>query len=542
MSVKKSAKRKTIKTKTPVEREPVDLPWLFRLPVTLLILSVYGYFLAYPIDLTDADLGRHLKNGELFIRNHVIPNTNFYSSTHYDFPFINHHWGSGVFFYLIERATGFYGLSIFFIAVSLLTLYIFFTTAIKHSSFALAAPIAVCVLPLLITRRVIRPELFSYLFSGLFLQLLWGYQYRGRGFRRLLYLPILMMLWVNLHIYFIIGVMLIGVTFTALLTQYFFHRTADSARQIKEISIAMILTLLATCVNPAGAKGALYPFLILKEYEFPVLENYSLVAVLGAGFNFLPLTYFQIVFGLLCLSWLYAFSRRPAAWVGNFLLTAIFSSLAWAAIRNFTLFAYMALPLVSVNLRSLRVVKNNLTILGVMGKTSAAILLAAVGLVLLNPEYFFSTGRGPVGIGLKEGNDAAAKFFLRENLQGPMFNNYDVGGYLIYHLYPKQRVFVDNRPEAYPAAFFTDVYFPLLQNEENWLKFSNDYGFNVIVFNHRDRSTRSEQFVVRRALDPSWAPVFMDKDIIVLVKRHGPNHPTVVKFELSKEKVLVRSN
>jgi hypothetical protein len=170
------------------------------------------------------------------------------------------------------------------------------------------------------------------------------------------------------------------------------------------------------------------------------------------------------------------------------------------------------------------------------------ILLTATALVIINPQYFVGRGRGVAGIGLKPANDAASEFFLAQNLQGPIFNNFDVGAYLIYHLYPGQKVFVDNRPEAYPAAFFRDVYFPIVKDEEHWVKASNQYAFNAIIFNHRDRSSWSEQFIVRRVLDPVWAPVFFDRDIIILVKRYGPNRPTVLKFEVMKETVLMQSN
>jgi hypothetical protein len=130
----------------------------------------------------------------------------------------------------------------------------------------------------------------------------------------------------------------------------------------------------------------------------------------------------------------------------------------------------------------------------------------------------------------------------KEKVQGPIFNNFDVAGYLVYYLFPGQRVFVDNRPEAYPVRFFTDIYFPMQSDEAKWADTSHDYGFNVIVFNYRERSARSEQFIVRRVLDPMWAPVYLDKNIIILAKRDGPNQPVIAKYELPKERVLMQSN
>jgi hypothetical protein len=503
---------------------------------------MYAGFLTHPTNLTDSDLGRHLKNGESFIRNGLIAHSNLYSYTQPDYPFINHHWGSGVVFYLVESIAGFQGLSIVFIAISVATVWLFLNLAVKSSSFPIAAILAVICMPILITRYEIRPEIFTYLMSGLFLYILWGYKNRQLHFRTLYFLPVLQILWVNLHIYFFLGILLIGVFLIELLIAQIARKSADLGSQIKELAVILLLTLLTSCVNPAGVSGASYPLFILQGYEFPVLENYSVAMVLRAGYNFLPLTYFLIILGLLALSWVYVVARdRSSLSYANLLLAIMVNALAWRSIRNFALFALFALPLSAGNLKKFMAgagTRSSWT----PGRNAIALAGVAILLLMISPVYFLGGGRGSIGIGLKEGNQAAMDFFRRENLQGPVFNNFDVGGYLIYYLYPKERVFVDNRPEAYPAAFFKNEYFPLLESEDQWRRRSSEFGFNLIVFNHRDRSAASEQFIVRRVLDPAWAPVFFDRDIIILVKRHGSNHSTIEKHELSKEQVLSKSS
>lgn len=514
----------------------------FEVATTTLILLTYAALLAHPINLTVGDLGRHQKNGELVVRNGLIASTNLFSYMQPDYPFINHHWGSGVVFYLIERIAGFHGLSLVFIAISVLTVWLFLNLAAKQSSFPTAAILAVVCLPILITRYEIRPEMFTYLLSGLYLQILWGYKQRKFGFRALYWLPLLQVFWVNLHIYFFMGILLVALFLFESLIEQLTRKSAGLQRQNIGLAAILLLTLLASCVNPAGVSGALYPLFIMQGYEFPVIENYSVASVLSAGFNFLPLTYFLIIQGVLVLSWVYVLARdRSNLSYGNLLLTIIVSAVAWWAIRNFVLFAYFALPLSAANLK-------NFTASGQMRsawtgvRTSVALAAITMVLFLISPVYFLGGGRGAFGIGLKDGNGAAGEFFEREKLQGPIFNNFDIGGYLTYYLYPKQRVFVDNRPEAYPPLFFTKEYFPLQENEDYWTRRNRELGFNVIVFNHRDRSSASEEFIVRRVLDPAWAPVFFDNDIIILVKRYGPNQSTVEKYELARDEVLTRSN
>ena len=88
--------------------------------VILVFLMVwYGWFYLKKIDLTTADLGRHIKNGEMIVNGEWgILKTNFYSYTEPDFPVVNHHWGAGVIFYFISQVFGFFRISIMKIIAS----------------------------------------------------------------------------------------------------------------------------------------------------------------------------------------------------------------------------------------------------------------------------------------------------------------------------------------------------------------------------------------------------------------------------------------
>jgi hypothetical protein len=482
-------------------------------------------------------------NGQLFVQQLSIPTDNLYSYTYPDYPFVNHHWGSGVIFYLVEALTGFPGLTVFFIVLSLLTLLLFFDLAVRYGSFALAAPLALLVIPVLITRHEVRPEVFSYFLSGLFLQVLLRYKYGNLSSRWLFCLPLLQIFWVNLHIYFFIGFFLVGAFVLESLIGWVFQKDREELVRVKSLALTLFLTVLAACLNPSGVTGAVYPFLILKGYEVPVIENYPVHAVLREGIPFLPFPYFVIVLGLLCFSWLYAAVKAPKSLsVANFLLSLFFSLFAWWAIRNFAFFAYFVLPLTAMNLKNLFGNEDRASSSLSTLRVSAALVGIAIVLILINPVYLLSSGRGPRGVGLEEGNTAAAEFFVKEKLQGPIYNNYDVGAYLIYFLYPSHRVFIDNRPEAYPTSFFTDIYLPLHLDGKKWQSVSGQYGFNVLFFNHRDRSSWGEQFMIQRLLDPAWAPVYFDKTVLILLRRNGPNQATIAKYELPKERILAPSN
>ena len=95
--------------------------------IMAVLLFLCVLLLADKINLSTADLGRHIKNGEVILnapwsQKMAVLNTNFYSYTENNFPFVNHHWLSGVIFLFI-----FY---LFWIFRPLCFLYFF-----MHSSF-----------------------------------------------------------------------------------------------------------------------------------------------------------------------------------------------------------------------------------------------------------------------------------------------------------------------------------------------------------------------------------------------------------------------
>ncbi len=490
-----------------------------------LLLAACAFLLARPVDLSTADLGRHLKNGELLATSFTIPGTNLYSYTYPDYPFVNHHWGSGAVFYLVQRLAGFAGLQVFFILLSLATLAGCFLMAWRRSTFETAAIVSLPALGILVTRPEIRPEAFSYCLATIFLWLLWQHRSREVAPRTLFALPALMLLWVNLHIYFFFGLLLIGLFLLDELWTLIRART-DPARA-KTLGIVLAAALVATLVNPSGLRGALYPLRIFGNYGHTIFENQSLPWV-EANYGFPAGIYFKLAFALLVLSWVYALAARRELSPALLLLSLVLSVLGWQAIRNFGIFGYLTLPITASNFAGL---EKKLPRAAAKPAVSALlVVLAACGIVALRPDYW--TRRGPAGIGLRTGVDGAARFFESKRLAGPVFNNYDLGGYLIYYLYPRERVFVDNRPEAYPASFFTDTYVPLQERPAEWERAMGRYGFNTIVFTRASLATWARRFLADRAADPAWAAVYVDSWNVVFVRRDGPDRGIVRDYEL----------
>lgn len=510
---------------------PNKKPALFLKGLTLVLLSAYYFcFLAHKILFTTADLGRHIKNGEMiWLKNFAVLNTNFYSYTHLQSYFLNHHWGSGVIFFLIKKWLGFGGLSLFFIILSLMTFLIFFDAARKSSNFKISALSSLLLIPLISERTDIRPEAFTYFLAGLFFWIVWNYKKKFISYGWLFILPILEILWVNTHIYFIFGVFIIGV---------FLFDFSDGLKEIRKIGFVLGLTMAAALINPFGLRGIIYPVGIFKDYGYRIVENQSVWFLDKLGFINKPnLFLFKIAFLALVLSFISSviLNRRRFSLV-FFILALVFSSMGWLAIRNFTMFGFFILPILSAN------VYNTVRVLSERRKISPLIIngfIFTAGFIILAGNIFnnhkqFSSWKYSLGIGLMPGVNASAQFFEKLNIQGPVFNNYDIGGYLIYHLFPKERVFVDNRPEVYPVSFFKDIYVPMQEENSVWEKQAKLFNFNCIYFSHLDYTPWGQKFLVERVKDSLWAPVFADAYAIIFLKRNELNKNIIAKFEIPK--------
>jgi len=503
----------------------------WKIIIFVLLLAWFGFLMAEKVDLSTADLGRHLQNGRWVIENHfsIFEKTspvheNFYSYTNPDFQVPNHHWGSGVLLFLVYKLLGFSGLSLFYILLSLVTFSIFFHIAKRESNFTIATMLSLLLLPLMAERREIRPEIFSYFFSGIYLLALWSWQKRELATSRLYIFPILMIFWVNLHVYFFLGFFLVGVFWLVETTQLFFAKLGDEeflekAARFKSLSWVLVFSILASLISPFGLKGLLYPLQIFKNYGYTIVENKSVWFVENYGIVNSNFMLIKIVLVLMILSFvlLYAADRKKIS-MRHIIFALFFGGMGWLAIRNFTLLGFFALPILAANFENVFTPsrKDNPP----AKENGLAVVYIMIAIFAVFASYqFVSLHSADRGIGLLPGNEAAGEFLKSEKIAGPIFNNYDIGGYLIWNLPASEKVFVDNRPEAYPDSFFSEIYKPMQENPDVFKKVDAQYNFNTVVFSRNDITPWGMNFLKMIKDDPNWAPVFEDNFAIIYTKK-----------------------
>jgi hypothetical protein len=488
--------------------------------IIILILFWLGWRLASPVDLIRSDLGRHIKNGELILQgNWDVLYKNYYSYTNPEYPFVNHHWLFGVFCYVLWHHFGFGGLAFIYLILELFTFYLFFRCWQRYSSFAMACAFGLLSFPLICFRSEIRPEGISYLFCGLFWWLIDAYeQDRLKPLYLIIVLCVLQIIWVNVHIFFILGPFL-----TAL---FWLQALSDGKEGQANVLLKLFCLLCGMClINPSGINGTLEPFRIDHSYFFyPTIENHSALYLLKAG-TFKTLIFYLLGTVSMLGAALFFLVRREGFKKYIFItsLTLILSLAALKANRMIGLYGYFWIPLSAcvyskwIQKETAKVRKNieiGLLVLGIVVSSS------------VNCDWKQSRL-----LGILPGSNDAAEFFKREKIQGPIFNNADIGSYLIFHLSPRYQVFVDNRIQPFPEDFLKKTYMQMMWNDGLWHQLERKYHFNVIIF-VPEESPWGFKFFVNRLQDHSWALVFLSDEALIFLKRNEQNADLIRRNEV----------
>jgi hypothetical protein len=490
--------------------------------ITLLVFTALLF--TQKINFTVSDLGRHIKNGETVLKgiNHL--STNFYSYTEPQYPTTTHHWGAGIIYYLIWKMAGFKALTWLNILLILPALFFFYKSSRYHAPFSIVFLFSFLSLPLIAYRAEVRPETFSYLFFGIELYL-WTRFNNKRANAWLFYIiPFIQAFWVNIHIFFIFGLLL-----TCIYSLYFLILKENKPFRMG-VTI-LLLSVAASFISPYGYKAFLEPFRIFREYGYMVAENQSLhfMQIRFPGTE--TYVYFQILFGIGLATFILLVIRKQ--WLRilpQMLIFLVFSTFAWNMVRGIAFFGFISIPVLSGNVQELLLLIKK-PAKRIFQWLSVPVYLIILILILTRNPLFIPQ-KQLLGSGVLEGSNASAMFYKNNHLHGPVFNNYDIGSYLIFHLFPGERVFTDNRPEAYPVSFFRDVYIPMQQNDTIWEEMSQLYKINVIYFYRLDNTPWGQPFLIKRVHDPSWTPVYVDAFTLILLKRNAENQPVILKYEL----------
>ncbi len=503
--------------------------WLYWIAICLCF--VVGFFLFFH-DLTtiNEDIGRHIKLGEIIWQTKSVPQTNLFSYTATDFPFVNHHWLSEVAFYGFYRIGGLEGVMVAKIIILLATYLILFLI-VKNKPDSITVLSFIVSLALISMRTDPRPEIFTYLFLAIFLFVIYRIREEKSSINLLWLLLPLELLWVNLHIYFIIGLAVFG----AFIIERLFLKKLTR----KEMIIGVALVLI-TLINPNGLRGALYPLTVFNNYAVPIAENFPIMELVRNLHSWIfPYKLFLISIITIALGIVMRLGKLKF-FIFELILFAFFAVSSFRLARNVGIYAIFSFPAMAVVFQNLKIgqrfpIFNKIALGGL-----AIFMVFFLNSMRTNAFYESVNAQSRFGLSVPKFMQQAVDFFQNNNLPGPIFNDINVGSYLEWKLYPGQKVFSDDRPEAYPASFWRDVYNPMQADYKIWQQKSAEYGIRSVIFDHTVMGSAGQKFILNILGDPDWPLVFLNDRIVIFVKKSKNTQQLINAYAINGQNIESR--
>ena len=478
-----------------------------------LVIFLYLCFTGQRL-LDDGDTGFHIRAGEFIIENHIVPKFDIFSFHTPPIPWIAHEWLSEVLMGGVHKYFGLTGVGVLF-SFTIATIFYLLYRFIKGNNGNILISAVLVILSAFTSyfHWLARPHIFSILLLLIWYFILEEYQYRNK--RLIYYLPLLMMLWVNLHGGFILGFLMISVYFTGNLIDALLSGGENknlAKEKAKRYFSVGIFCLAAAFINPYGYRILSFPFTLIFEKS---LVNYS-NEYLSPNFHHI----FFIFFGAYLLFTISIFmTSKKTPTPTEIILAILFTFMSLYSCRNIALFSIIIAPILFRQIEYLLHEKNTPIFVKFKNKAKKyndidrysngflwpvmGVILIILGIIFGNINFMFDERmQKPV---------RAVEFLKREPIKGNMFNATEYGDYIIYSAYPQYKVFIDGRIDIYMAEIFSD-YQKIANFETGWENIIEKYQIQWIIY---DKDSPLSRILVEKN---NWKLIYSDEATNIFVK------------------------
>ena len=392
--------------------------------------------------LADPDIWWHLATGRWILAHHSVPVTDPFSFYGAGKPWIVYSWLFDIVAQLLFRWLSYMSAVVYEVVVRVaLAVALFHLVRGLLPRFWRAA--AITLLAMYGMSYVIgpRPGMLTILFSIMELDILLSVRRTGSG-KKLWLIPLLMLIWVNWHIQFVYGLLLLGVcAIEPLLSNSWWPTQPRKTDLWPTIQgwITLGATLLATFVNPYGPRIYSTVFLYMHQPKsfFQIVELRAMT--FREPQNYVVLLLFLAA--AIAVGW-----RREQRLLWPMLL-AIASVLAFHSVKDCWFLAVVSAAALADGwdwdiARDGRQARP----LPTRYRLGVAIWLAAVVFVALR---YYGVSNDFLEIQADGSFPAPAALYIEQHhLQGPLYNDFNWGGYLIWRL-PDLPVAIDGRTNVH---------------------------------------------------------------------------------------------
>lgn len=384
-----------------------------------------------------------------------------------------------------------------------------------------------------------RPVLFTLLFSMITFIILENFR-KKRDNSIYLLIP-LILLWANMHGGYILGVALILAYVTGDIIDFVFLKRLHNKDLLLKTLKGSALAIIASFINPNY--GTVFPLLLAKEggfftkniqeYISPFILYMMKIRDIDWGYIFLIfLTLYVII------------ARIRKIPVAHCLLLTGLLFMSVSALRFMIYYVAIGSMIVGKEVYQLikdrierpRLLKDVLLLVMFISSLSFALGFIDVQKITFKKASGFSVPEG------------AAAFIKSNNIKGNIFCDMGSGGYLIWELYPENKVFIDTRALNGNALFEYSLIMNSVEtlNPEGlkkgkkplWERILDHYDIKIIVLNPMDAVGKVPPFIFSLLEHKDWVPVYTGIAHTVFIKNISENKTIIERYRLDKEAVL----
>jgi hypothetical protein len=403
--------------------------------VLAVLFAVPALMCAHAATVNDPDIWWHLRTGELILAQHAAPRVDPYSGALAGTPWLAYSW-----LYELLAVKLFHWLGVTGIVTYTSGMVLAITVALFHlvrrlqRDLTLAALLTFAACYSMGRLYSPRPWLFTVLFFILELDILMQARRTGRV-RELLWLPTIFALWANIHIQFIDGLLVLGLAWVEAEAARWWS-AAETRVRPAWMGLALAGSVLATLLNPFGWRiygaaydlatqgGALNKVSELQAIPFRNLSDFFiLLLALGSA---------------AALAWQRRFPLFETALLG---LAAV---LSFRSQRDIWVIATVAVVILASAIAGSEQAAFRLP------RLATVLAILAAGVAVWGGFRIMQVNATHLETQLAKSMPVQAVEVVRaKGYAGPLYNDYNWGGYLIWAL--RMPVSIDGR-----AAFYGD--------------------------------------------------------------------------------------
>ncbi len=461
-----------------------DAAWL--MPVLFLFLKLEGIgFL-----LGDGDTGWHLRTGEWILRNGRVPAADLFSFTRAGEPWFAWEWLWDLCFGWLHLNFGMGAVLAASLALICCCAYLIYRESARRSgNYFLAFAVTFLAAAGSAIHWLARPHLVSLVFTAASVIVL--NRAAEGSLRRLLWLPLLTLLWVNFHGgFFILWTLLLAHLASAGLNAFLDRQPL--ARSVRPWALALAGCVAASFVNPYGWRLHRHIFGYLSQsYHREQIQEFLSISFHNPAAWFFAAT---ILLGGITVA--HALERRRFA---DALILVGWGWLALYAARNIPIFLICAAPAaalalrekieqlaasssrLAVPVRSMLEAHREFALLEAPRRIVWAPAAVLGGLAfLLTTAAPASTGPLRAAYDPKNYPEKALPLIRSLPPETRLFTNDEWGDFLLYRLHPERRVFIDGRSDFYGKELGEDMG-RVLQARHDWAQILARYSVDAVL-------------------------------------------------------------